>query len=116
MAIVTLPIRRLRRTPFVTDEKQWLFHQGLRLDMETGVGLLSGQGSDPQVMLRWSDDGGHTWSKEHWVGAGAIGQYKRRAKWNRLGRSRQRIYEIVLCEPVKAVLIGAELDIAKGAH
>lgn len=28
----------------------------LQLDCDTGVGLNSGQGSDPQVMLRWSDD------------------------------------------------------------
>ena len=25
---------------------------------------------DPQFMLRWSDDGGHTWSNSHWAGGG----------------------------------------------
>lgn len=38
-----------------------LFMSELRLDLETGVGLATGQGSDPQVMLSISHDGGHTW-------------------------------------------------------
>lgn len=114
MATVTLPIRRLRRVPYITDERRWTFHQRLRLDLETGVGLVDG--ADPQVLLRWSDDGGNTWSNQHATGAGKIGQYSRRAVWNRLGRSRQRIYELVICEAVKVVIIGAELDVARGTN
>jgi hypothetical protein len=43
------------------------------------------QGSDPQVMLRFSDDGGHTWSNEHWKSMGKIGRYGYRTIWRRLG-------------------------------
>jgi hypothetical protein len=32
--------------------------------------LLATAGYDPQVMLRWSDDAGHTWSNEHWNSMG----------------------------------------------
>ena len=70
------------------------------------------QGADPQVMLRWSDDGGHTWSNEHWVSIGKIGQYGRRAIWRRLGMTlklRDRVYEVSGTDPVKLVIIGAEL-------
>jgi len=42
-------------------------------------------GADPQVMLRWSDDGGHTWSNEHWRSMGQIGQTGYRTIWRRLG-------------------------------
>jgi hypothetical protein len=70
------------------------------------------QGADPQVMLRWSDDGGHTWSNEHWVSIGRIGRYGQRAIWRRLGmtmRLRDRVYEVSGTDPVKLVIIGAEL-------
>jgi len=70
------------------------------------------QGSDPEVMLRWSDDGGHTWSNEHWASVGKIGQYYRRVFWRRLGMTlklRDRVYEISGTDPVKTVIVGAEL-------
>lgn len=70
------------------------------------------QGADPQVMLRWSDDGGHTWSSEHWASMGKIGQYYRRVFWRRLGMTlklRDRVYEISGTDPVKIAIMGAEL-------
>ena len=73
---------------------------------------LATQGSDPQVMLRWSDDGGHTWSNEHWVSIGKIGEYYRRAIWRRLGMTlklRDRVYEVSGTDPVKIAIMGAEL-------
>jgi hypothetical protein len=70
------------------------------------------QGSDPQVMLRWSDDGGHTWSNEHWAPIGKIGEYYRRVFWRRLGMTlklRDRVYEVSGTDPVKIDIMGAEL-------
>jgi hypothetical protein len=70
------------------------------------------QGSDPQVMLRWSDDGGHTWSNEHWAPIGKIGEYYKRVFWRRLGMTlklRDRVYEISGTDPVKIDIMGAEL-------
>ena len=70
------------------------------------------QGANPQAMLRWSDDGGHTWSNEHWVSIGRIGGYGQRAIWRRLGMTmklRDRVYEVFGTDPVKLVIIDAEL-------
>ena len=70
------------------------------------------QGSNPQVMLRWSDDGGHTWSNEHWAPLGQIGAYGRRTFWRRLGMTlklRDRVYELSGTDPVKIAITGAEL-------
>ena len=63
-------------------------------------------------MLRWSDDGGHTWSNEHWTKLGKIGEYGHRAFWRRLGMTlklRDRIYEVSGSDPVKMVITGANL-------
>ena len=84
----------------------------LQLDCESGVGLNTGQGSDPQVLLRWSDDGGHTWSNEHARSLGAIGATGQRVIWRRLGMTlklRDRVYEVSGTDPTKIAIVGAEL-------
>ena len=71
--------------------------------------------TSPKVMLRWSDDGGHTWSNEHWTSIGRVGEYGHRAFWRRLGMTlklRDRVYEISGTDPVKIAIMGAELNIS----
>jgi hypothetical protein len=82
-------------------------HPLLEMDVETGVGLTTGQGSDPQLMLQYSDDGGRTWSNERWASMGAIGEYRKRVRFHRLGSAYQRVYRITTSDPVKSVIIGA---------
>ena len=96
-------IRRLRRSPYIASEGVDLFFHRLELDLEAGVGLVSGQGSDPQVAVRWSDDRGHTWSNSHIMPAGRIGEYGRRCILRRLGHCQGtlgRIFEIIVTDPI----------------
>ena len=100
--------------PGANNLKRTAQHE-LQLDCETGVGLALGQGSNPQVMLRWSDDGGHTWSNEHWRSMGAIGAYGHRTIWRRLGMTtkiRDRVYEVSGTDPVPIAIMGAELRLS----
>lgn len=83
------------------------------LDMETGVGLTTGQGSNPQAMLDFSDDGGKTWSNEHWTTIGAIGKYEARVRWQRLGAFRQRTVRITISDPVKCVVVKAKARVER---
>ena len=72
-------------------------------------------GYNPEAMLRWSDDGGHTWSNEHWSPLGRIGAYGHRTFWRRLGMTlklRDRVYELSMTDPVKVAIMGAELIIS----
>jgi hypothetical protein len=76
---------------------------------------LATQGANPEAMLRWSDDGGHTWSNEHWSPLGRIGAYGHRTFWRRLGMTlklRDRVYELSMTDPVKVAIMGAELIIS----
>lgn len=105
-------LRSWRALPTGQNNLKRTAHHSLQLDLETGVGLTIGQGSDPQVMLRWSDDGGHTWSNEHWISVGKVGEFYRRAIWRRLGMTlklRDRVYEVSMTDPVKTAIMGAEL-------
>lgn len=108
-------LRSWRALPTGQNNLKRSAQHSLQLDLETGVGLNIGQGSDPQVMLRWSDDGGHTWSNEHWVSIGKIGEFYRRAIWRRLGMTmkiRDRVYEVSGTDPVKIAIVGAELIVS----
>lgn len=99
------PIRWLRRTTPINDEQRRTRHTAAQVAMETGVGLSSGQGSDPLVMLRWSNDGGHTWGNEHTAPMGAMGTYSTRVLWRRLGQGRNRVYEVSGTDPVKVAIL-----------
>jgi hypothetical protein len=108
-------LRSWRALPTGTNTLRRTAQHSLQLDCESGTGLNTGQGSDPEIMLRWSDDGGHTWSNEHLSKMGKIGQYYRRVFWRRLGMTlklRDRVYEVSQTDPVKAVIVGAELLIS----
>lgn len=91
-----------------------VFYDEVELLMETGVGLTSGDGSDPQVMLRHSNDGGRTWSSERWASAGKIGEYERRVRWQNLGSAFQRTFEVSITAPVKVAIRAAILRFGKG--
>lgn len=84
-------------------------HHKLTLDAEVGTGLIDG--TNQQVMMRFSNDGGHTWSNEIWVSMGDVGNYSKRMFWYRLGMttSQPRIYELSGNTNVRTILLGAYL-------
>ena len=101
---------RLRSSPHVTMEMVRVVHSAIQFDMETGTGLQSGQGEDPIAMLRWSDDGGHTWSNQREGKIGKVGNYGTRVRYTRLGSSRDRVYELSISDPIKVAIIGAIIN------
>jgi hypothetical protein len=138
-------IRRVRRAPHLVSDFQRQFFSELQILFQPGVGLngnvtgqysptngvagvgvaglaIAGQanlatlGANPQAMLRWSNDGGSTWSNEHWVSIGVQGRYKNRAIWRRLGQARDRVYEVVVTDPIKAVIVAANLKAEAGEN
>lgn len=103
-------LRSSATSPPVSDDNKRISTSRVELVFEQGVGLPSGQGEIPKVMLRWSDDGGRTWSSEHWRSLGKIGEYRRRTVWNRVGQARDRVYEYAITDPVRRTLILATTD------
>lgn len=76
----------------------------LYLDMETGVGLQTGQGSNPQIMLEYSKDNGRTWSAQRFGSSGMVGNYIARVIWRRFGCTRDATWRITQSDPVKFVI------------
>ncbi len=106
----TDPMPSIRTAPYVGKGFAWVNHRTLQIDFESGVGLTTGQGSDPQVYLDWSDDNGKRWSNQRAAKLGKLGQYRTRVQWHRLGRSRARIYRVTISDPVKRVIIAAAIN------
>lgn len=110
-----MQIRRQAVTPSIWAESDRATMSKFQVDFETGVGLTTGQGSDPQAMLDFSDDGGKTWSNEKWASIGQIGKYKNRAKWDQLGQFRQRNMRVTVSDPVVVAIHGAYAEITQEA-
>jgi hypothetical protein len=105
------PLVALRSSPHISGVgNNEIRYNRLRLDLETGVGTVDGQGADPTLMLRWSNDGGRTWPGAQNLRMGRIGEYARRVQTDRLGTARDRVFEVAISDPVKRVILGATVD------
>ncbi len=79
----------------------------LRMNFQTGVGLTTGQGSDPQVIMRFSTNGGRTWSNERRQSLGKLGEYEQEVRWNRLGAFERLVVEFSISDPVVKKVVAA---------
>lgn len=104
--------KAIRTSQPIHSERQRLRHHAVDLDIQSGVGDTTTE--DPQIMLKWSDNGGRTWSNEHWRSMGKVGEYGQRAVWRRLGQSRNRVYQVEITDPVPRVILGAYAEISGG--
>jgi hypothetical protein len=109
-------IRRTRQAPHLFKDHVRITYYRLELDVERGLGLSSGQGSDPTAMLSYSNDGGDTFGRPRWKSAGAQGARKITVAWDQLGSSDDRVFKLVVTDPIPWRIGGATLTIDPGAH
>lgn len=108
-------LTRIRTCQHANAGGRTIFLYELRIDIEAGVGLLTGQGSNPLATLEISKDGGHTWANVGPASMGLMGQYARRLTWRRLGRSRNTLtFRLTVTDPVRTYIMGAEANIKVG--
>jgi hypothetical protein len=99
------PIRGNRRTPQIAKENKWLYFDEIEFVMETGLApstpLVDGDGNPrpAQLMLRWSNDGGKTWSNWYFLSVGFQGEYNKRVIKRMLGRARKRLWDVAWSDP-----------------
>lgn len=103
------PMRRIRRAPAVLNQQNRLFFPLLRILFQSGVGLQDGQGSNPIVMMRKSNDFGRTWSTERQGSIGAVGQYSKKVDFWNTGSGRGRVFEVTFTDPVPPRITAAFL-------
>lgn len=104
-------IRGLAQGAPIHKDSGRVFMPRFELDVEAGVGLTSGQGSDPQIVLSVSDDGGRTFNQIGWKSMGAIGEYGRKLKWTGLGSFYERTFRLEVTDPVRRTIISNSIDV-----
>ena len=99
---------RLRDSQTILADGRYIIHT-FGIDTETGVGLTTGQGSDPQAMIRWSFDGGRTWSHEFTVPLGKKGEYDTISEIHNIGPTDNQgiMFRVSVSDPVDAKILGA---------
>ncbi len=108
-------ILRLKTTGPMSGNGTSFYISSIELTTESGEGLNIGQGSDPEVMMDFSDDGARTWSSEYWRPLGKIGEYFRRTAWRRLGRvPAHRVWRFKQTDPIKTAWIKLESTVRDG--
>ena len=82
-----------------------MFLDQIELGMQPGVGLVTGQGSDPQVMASISRDGAQTWDPPIEASIGPLGAYQATAIWYQCGRVRtdRFVLEVTQTDSVRCV-------------
>jgi hypothetical protein len=102
------------RGKHIFNKKNKVRFARLELGIESGVGLISGQGSDPVAGLRISRDGGHTYGTQSFARMGKIGETNTRCIWRNLGAGRDLVTEITITDPIKRVITDATLVLEDG--
>ena len=104
------PLARERTYTHLIDEAKEIRYNRLEIGFEVGVGLQSGQGSNPQVSLQLSKDGARTWSNWHNQSIGRVGKYLSKVVFRRLGVADQMTFRIRISDPVKISITGSYLS------
>lgn len=107
------PIRRIRRTATFSVENKLIGVNKLELRMGSGAATQSGLGSAPVILLRYSHDGGYTWSNSIPQSIGMVGEYGKRIIWNRLGTGSEWIFEFTIVEPIEFSIVDGFIEISE---
>lgn len=109
-------IRRSRTTASIDSEILGAKHKEMRigrleLELETGVGLITGQGEDPQIMVEASYDGGRSWHHLPWMNIGILGEYARRVRCDFIATCFDCMFRLTVTDPVPVSIYSATVDI-----
>ena len=80
------------------------------LILETGVGLITGQGVDPQIMIEASYDGGKSFDAGTWMKIGRLGETNIRAEWFSLKSFYDLVIRISTSDPVHYTIMTGAID------
>ena len=101
---------RIVTTPIGWSDGVNMVYRSIQLNMQQGMGLRNGQGSDPKALLSISMDGGFTYGHERSASIGKTGQYGMRTRWTKCGTGRVRQERFRITEPIQVIIVGLTVD------
>lgn len=104
-----LPITRKSIASAVRGRKIQI--SSLEFIMEQGVGLLTGQGEAPRMLLELSLDGGRSFAHSQWVEIGRLGEHTLPIVADMMIVADEIIPRITITDPVPVTIYAGEVDI-----
>jgi hypothetical protein len=98
----------------IASEGRRIVHNRFELEIGTGVGLTTGNGSDPQIGLWISDDGGKQFYEYDTRSLGKTGEYLDRVYWTDLGSSYNRVYRCEVSDAVDVLAFNTSIEVVGG--
>ena len=95
--LVDLPGKRIQMSSF-------------ELIMKKGVGLITGQGENPKIIIEYSTDGGESFKQGQFVKVGRMGQTNLKVKWDNMTSFYDLIIRITTSDPVYYSLQTASIE------
>lgn len=108
-------LRRLRVPPILANEQNRMFIDRLQLHVEAGLGLTSGQGSNPQILMSMSRNGGRTYGNQRSRSSGVQGDYDARLIWMNCGAGRNPVPMFSSSDPVPTRWLDLLADVRPGS-
>lgn len=126
-----MPIVCIRSFPHIGNELKRVSHSSFVADFASGTmpntgeatqflspwneGFSSGFGpltqvDTPQLVMRYSKDGGNTWSNNRIKSMISAGNYRTMLRWRSMGLSRDMVYELSWSAPMATALNGAFIE------
>ena len=105
-------LRRRRVCPHLSEGVQMIFPMTLQIDIQPGVGT---QTINPRLALKVSKDGGFTFGNPIYATMGKVGEYKWRARWQRLPYGRDLVFDVWCDEPTNVVFLSAWMNVEVGS-
>ena len=100
---------RRRRTQIIHTNNYEIDFWSLVLDVTTATTISPSD--DPLIKMRYSNDGGQTWSSWLFESLGRIGETQHRVKWDKLGAGRNRVFEFECSESINLTIQGGYAEI-----
>lgn len=105
-----------RKATNISSNANFVQYSMFQVNCQTGIGL-DGEvtpnitpNTDPMLILRYSDDGGNTWSYDLEQPLGQIGEYFQQVRYWQLGMGRNRVFEVTYTSATKFAIMGSFLQ------
>jgi hypothetical protein len=111
----TLPIQRIRTLASIHGGLVGLPGKRIQMSsfeliMKKGVGLITGQGEDPLIIIEFSTDGGKSFKQGDFVRVGRQGETNLKVKWDNMDSFYDLIIRITTSDPVYYSLQSASIE------
>lgn len=110
LTTTSIALDATQSTTYAMQSSQWNWNLGVTLGGNLTTTQLNYIARGPELFLRISRDGGHTWGNPRTLDCGQAGEYTKRVIARRLGPWRTATFEISMTDPVRWSILDAYLE------